>query len=167
MWYNSLHLPGEYSFNNTQAARHYTWCSTALDRDPHNQSLTPPPLQGSISLYHLQDACSNSLRLLRQHHTNSQLLPARASKVWEHHYLEVALQITYGPDLEMYHRSFTVAGSNSWNSLFQLLFYWPEQQWDPEFPVAFHSAPIPFWFSCCQLCTIVLQMANVSWRKSI
>ncbi|XP_067834326.1 proteasome assembly chaperone 2 isoform X2 [Heptranchias perlo] len=62
---------------------------------------------------------SNSPRLLRQHLPNPRPLPprwTRAAGTWEHHHLHVPLQVTHHPNLEIYLRSFIVAGSKSWNS---------------------------------------------------
>ena len=64
--------------------------------------------------------CRNSPKILRQHLPNPRPLPSRrtrAADTWEHHHLQVPLQATHHPDLEIYRRSFTVAGSKSWNSL--------------------------------------------------
>ncbi|XP_067885820.1 uncharacterized protein [Heterodontus francisci] len=62
---------------------------------------------------------SNSPKLLRQHLPNLWPLPprrTRAANAWEHHHLQVPLQATHHPDLELYCCSFTVAESKSWNS---------------------------------------------------
>ncbi|XP_072353809.1 nucleophosmin 1b isoform X2 [Scyliorhinus torazame] len=42
--------------------------------------------------------------------------PVRAADTWKHHHLEVRLQATRHPDLEICHCFFTIAGSKSWNS---------------------------------------------------
>ncbi|XP_067875141.1 prostacyclin receptor isoform X1 [Heterodontus francisci] len=54
------------------------------------------------------------------HLPNPRPLPTRrtrAADAWEHHHLQVPLQVTHHPDLELYRRSFAVAGSKSWNYL--------------------------------------------------
>ena len=60
--------------------------------------------------------CSNSPKILRQHLPNPQPLPSRrtrAADTWENHPLQVPLQATHHPDLEIYRRSFVVVGSKS------------------------------------------------------
>ena len=64
--------------------------------------------------------CSNSPKILRQHLPNPRPLPSRRTRTadtWEHHHLQFTLQAIHHPDLEIYHHSFAVAGSKSWNSL--------------------------------------------------
>lgn len=41
----------------------------------------------------------------------------RVTGTWEQHHLEVPLQATHHPDLEIHRRSFTVTASKSWKSL--------------------------------------------------
>ena len=62
----------------------------------------------------------NSPKILKQHLPNPRPLPSqrtRATDTWEHHHLQVPLQATHHPYLEIYRCSFAVTGSKSWNSL--------------------------------------------------
>jgi len=100
-------------------------CLDGCSSQQHSRKLTPsrtkqPHLIGTQptsihSLNHLHTVaavctiykmhCSNSPRLLRQHLPNPRQLPSsrtRAADTWEHPHLEIPLQTTQHPDLEIY-----------------------------------------------------------------
>eukprot|EP00061_Rhincodon_typus_P005886 g25947.t1 len=87
---------------------------TIQDKTVHLISTTST---ASTNAQYLQDALQ---KIFRQHLPNPQPLPSKRTKaadIKEHHSLQVPLQATHHPDLEIYCYSFSVAGSKSWNSL--------------------------------------------------